>query len=130
MWKAKEPRINAPKQFFKNYLAGTDGFWKVPEHVTECHSYILNKYSGHLEAQTPATNINSFELVSIYCPKAQLEWKTKLHYPHSASGNISLKSPKPCIDFSEWFFWWEMMYNNKLKVSDQVRALDPIYLLV
>lgn len=94
-----------PINFLKNCLAGTSG-WKVPKHVTGCHSYILNKYSGHLEAQAPATNINNFELVAIYCPKAQLEWKTKLHCAHSASGNIFLKSPKLCINFSKCFFFF------------------------
>lgn len=53
-----------PINFFFNYLAGTNG-WKMPEYVPGCHSYILNKYSGRLEAQTPATNINNFELVAI-----------------------------------------------------------------
>lgn len=81
----------------------------MPEYVPGCHSYILNKYSGHLEAQAPDTNINNFELVAIYCPKAQLEWKTKRHYLHSASGNISLKYRKPCIDFSEWGFFCEKL---------------------
>lgn len=102
MWQPKEPWINAPNEFFKNYLAGTNG-WKMPEYVTGCHSYILNKYSGHLEAQAPATNINNFELVAICCPKAQLKWKTKLHYPHSASENISLKSPSPALSLVSGF---------------------------